>query len=330
MSLTLSDVYAFETMLAVFQKFATPPEFLGVRYFPEELIDGENAVWEEVRYNRGQGYYVDKDAPAKRVRPTSRKVKSATLARIAMEKALPQSYLLYERSPGSFDRSIIEEKVTREQRDLWNRVLRAREIAAWQVLFEHKFTASYEGTNIEVTFDVDATHKPVVAKSWADPTADIISDIETYKEVVSKDADEDPVLMVVPPVVMRYMIKNQSVRDLMGEELKDQIRLTGRIQRLLELDIEVYGKGYVPDGGVWTPYVPQNKILISTTPGSFGNFLLGPELLKLNDEDVRVVRGRWSYAKVVDNPTRIMLYAGEHHLPVIKQPDNLLTATVVL
>lgn len=329
MGIGVSDVYEFEVLMGVIEKFAIPPAFVGVRFFPEETVESENATWEEIRYSRGVAQYVDKDAPAKPIDHTTRRIRTARTARVAEEAALPKSYLLYEREAGTFDRSIIERKVTREQRNLWNRILRRREASAWQVLFEHKFEPTYGGIAEPVVFDVAATHKPTVLTSWADPAADIISDIETWKEIIAKDGEEDPVLMVVPPIIMRYMIKNQSIRDLMGDALKDEIRNTGRIRRLLELDIEVYGKGYVPDGGSWTPYVPQDKVLICTTPGSFGQYLLGPELLTIGENDMRTVYGRWSYAKVTDNPTRIRLFAGEDHLPVLTRPDNLLTATVI-
>jgi hypothetical protein len=317
-------------MTDMVRKFAGPTGFTLSRFFPERTVDSETITWDVKRYTRSSSVYVDKNAPSIQVPKQPLETKSSILARIALHDELDQIFLLYERTPGQFMANEMEQKLADAQFNLVRTIDIQREEAYAQILTTGKLNLTLQsGKVIDIDYNIPATHKVVTAKSWSDPTATIIDDVRTWKRLLGADSNETPTDVLCSEAVMGYLMKNNEVKSFIGDSMKDQVRETGYITRLLGLNFEVNESGREVNG-VFTRFIPDNVIIMTTQPGTFGRMYLGPELVKTGPDSFEKVLGRWSYAVVEHDPVRKILYVGEQHLPVLTSVDNILIATVIL
>ncbi len=324
-----TDLFDYKVMTEMVRKFAGPSGFIGAKYFPKREVDSETVTWDVVRYTRSGSVYVDKNAPSIPIGHQPVETKTSVLARIALHTELDQPFLLYEKNPGSFMRNSLEQKLADKQFNLVRTLDYQAEDAYWQLLTTGALNIRLQnGNQINVNYGLAPTHRPVAAVGWDDPAADILDNLRVWKRLVAADSGEIPTNIICSEAVMGYLMKNVGVQKFIGEGYKDQVRETGYIARLLGMTFEVNETGHEVNG-VFTRFVPDNIIVMTTEPGSFGRMYMGPELIKTGPDSFEKVLGRWSYAKTEDDPVRKILYVGEHHLPVLTKVDNILIATVL-
>lgn len=323
-----TDLFDYKVMTEMVRKFAGPSGFMGAKYFPEREVDSETVVWDVVRYTRSGSVYVDKNAPSIPIAHQPVETKTSVLARIALHTELDQVFLLYERNPGEFMRNSLEQKVADKQFNLVRTVDYQREDAYWQLLTTGRLNIALQnGNQINIDYQLSPTHRAVAAVPWDDPAADILGNLRAWKRVVAADSGEVPTNVICSEAMMGYLMKNREVKSFIGESYKDQVRETGYISRLLGMNFEVNETGREVNG-VFQRFVPDNLLVMTTEPGSFGRMYMGPELIKTGPDSFEKVLGRWSYAVTEHDPVRKILYVGEQHLPVLTKVDNILIATV--
>lgn len=317
------SVLQHEVMTELVKKFPTP-QFIGAQLFPEKSIISNTAEWDEIHQNRDIAKYTNPDSEANIVDRRGVIHKTATVGTIREKKNLAGSTMAWLRMPGTENVQYGEEAVRDELAELNNRIERRRELSRWQAM-TGTLTVDEPGTKFTVDYGFDASHKPIVATTWSDVSADIIGDLNAWKKLIREDSGEEPTTVYMHETVMTYLMKNTGIQALMGEQLKTQVLQSGYITRVLNLTFVVYSAGYVPDGGSFTPFIDEAYIIM-TTGTKFGKEIVAPS----TDPKSGFRPGKFSKSYQQDDPAGITVLVEVNCLPVIEKVENIVYAKVKL
>ena len=312
-----------EVMSAVVKKFPTP-QFIGKTLFPEKPINSDTAKWDEIHQNRDLATYVSPDGEANNIDRLGVYQKSATVACLKEKKQLKGSTLAWLRKPGTEHVQIAEQAVKDELADLDSRIEFRREWARWSAL-SGTLTVNQANVKFTVDYGIAGTHKPTVAADWSNVATDIIGDLIAWKELIQKDSGEQATKVYVNDLTMSYMVKNTGIKALMGEQLKTQILQSGYITRVMGLNFIVYNSGYVPSGGSFTKFVPD-EVAIMCTNSVFAEDQVAPS----TDPKSGYRPGKFSKSWVEEDPAGIWVLVELNSLPVIKKVENLVYADLTV
>lgn len=300
-----------------------PPLLKGKAYFPTNPILGNAAEWDVERATRTLAEFSIVGTAAKIVGLMATEKRSATLAHVFQKKIIPGSVMAFLRQPGTEHQQMGEQKVKRELEDLDQVVENLKEWARWQVLTTGKLVINQADLKANVDYQMAAGHLPTAGTVWSDVNAPMIDNLLAWKKIVSEDCGRPVDKVTVSEDVMGYMLKNTSVKALMGEQLKTQLLQSGYITRLLGMDVEVYDATYKDGNGTVQRYLPSNKVLM-TAGNDFGEEQSGPS----TDPKSGFRPGKFSKSWEQEDPPQVLASEEENLLPILKKPDNILCATV--
>lgn len=314
-------ILQYKVMTELVKKFPTP-QFIGKNLFPEKPIDTDTAKWDEIHQNRDMADYVVPDGESNIVARLGVIQRSATVACLKEKKQLKGSTLAWLRKPGAETLKYGEQAVRDELADLDSRLEFRREWARWSAL-TGTLTVAQANVKFVVDYGIDGTHKPTVGTSWSDVSADIITDLTTWKQLVQQDSGEQATTVYMNSVTMSYMLKNTGIKSLMGEQLKTQVLQSGYITRVMGLDFIVYDAGYLPEGGAFTKFV-DNEHVFMVTSSVFAEEQLAPS----TDPKSGYAPGKFSKSWTEDDPAGIWVLIELNSLPVIKKVENIIYAKI--
>ncbi len=313
------SILQHQVMTAVVRKFPMP-QFIGKALFPEKPIVSDTAKWDEIHQNRDMAQYVVADGEAKIVDNRGVIQRSATVACLKEKKQLKGSTMAWLRKPGTEHVQYGEQAVKDELTELDSRNEFRREWARWTAL-SGTLTVDQADVKFTVNYGIAGSHKPTVGTSWSDVSADIIGDLTDWKQLIQQDSGEGATKVYINTETMQYMIKNTGIKALMGEQLKTQILQSGYITRIMGLNFIVYDAGYVPSGGSFTKFVPDNVAIVCTN-SVFAEEQLAPSL----DPKSGFKPGKFSKSWSEEDPAGIWALVEINSLPVIKKVENLIYA----
>jgi len=269
-------------------------------------------------------------APSKRVALVPKGTKAGRCIHVAEHKMLDGDRMANVRRMGSREREQLQAYVAAEQLDLSRRRARLRELAGAAMLIG-TLSIDEDDVKADVDYDIDNTHKPTASVSWATSTTDIVTDIRTWKRLVSQDSGYTPAHALCNEGVMSYLMANDVVKEFMGEGVyKAQVGQAGYITQLCGLTIHVFDHGYIPSGGSFTRYVADDKFVIVPTPEpSWCQVLEGSTYIKnLGAEALVEVFGPFSNAVIEADPAGYKLIVGDTFIPALYVPDAVVYADV--
>lgn len=332
------DVLKTEVITNLIQLFTAQPGMAGLNLaprLPTSKFIGQTARWDLVKANRHLATFDVPGAPSSRETLMVKESKSSTCAYFRKSKMLDAQTLFWVRNPGSqFNTQQGKAAVTQEMQDLNWTIDRTVEYMIWQMM-AGTLTVNQDGVKFTVDYGIDATHKPTTGTSWATiATADVIGDIATWKKLISRDLSEEPTDMYVNETVMTYMIQNAKVRELMRNQFGQQMLESGKITKIMGLNIHEYNSGYTPKGGSFTPYIPDDKVVIiakgnSTPGGKVTNKLF--DLLEGSSLDVKANGrpGKFGKSWEEEDPSGIQVLTEWYTLPILFKPDGVVYADVI-
>jgi len=313
------SILQHQVMTELVRKFPTP-QFIGKTLFPEKPIDSDTAQWDEVHQNRDMADYIVPDGEGNVVARLGLKHKTSTVACLKEKKQLKGSTLAWLRKPGTEHQQYAEQAIREELADLDSRLEFRREWARWKAL-SGTLTVNQTKVKFTVDYGIDSSHKPTVTTAWSNAASDIIGDLTAWKELIQKDSGEMASKIYVNDIVMSYMVKNNGIKALMGEQLKTQILQSGYITKVLGLDVVVYNAGYVPAGGSFTKFIPDNKCIM-VTGSIFGEEQTAPS----TDPKSGYRPGKFSKSWTEEDPAGVWVLVELNSLPIIKKVENLVYA----
>lgn len=141
-----------------------------------------------------------------------------------------------------------------------------RERIRMMLLFTGGISIAANGQNYDYDYGLKPYQKVTVKKSWSDPTADIITDLETWTETVYQETGIKPTRAVVHPNTLKYfrnnnLIKNaiwgnDSLAPVQAEKVMDYVTTTSK------LEIVDYNKKYIDEKGQIRNTTPEDTLVM--------------------------------------------------------------------
>ena len=126
-------------------------------------------------------------------------------------------------------------------------------------------TLSSNGQGYTYDYEVPVSQKITVTKSWDDPTADIIGDINSYKDLM-KAKGVTLTRAVCNSTVLKNMAKNTAMKNAIYVFAGGTVNITSEVaRRFIEsetgISIYAYDNVYVDESKTAHKYVPDNTIV---------------------------------------------------------------------
>jgi len=324
------DILRYEVLTRTVELFGEIPNFIGKEFFPDEVIASDTAKWDKITHGRTLGVYRAPHGPTKRIDLLGREQKTASLASIGLNKKLSSDVLLWIREIGSSNnRQRVEDKIGMELRDLRRRVAYQREWAFFEAM-KGTITVNQEDIKFTVDMGMTDTHKPTVNASWATVATDIVADITTLKRLIATDSGFSANLGLMSDMTMGYLLKNNTLKELMRYERGLQIAQEGYINRVNGVNFRVYDQGYDLNG-TYTRFIPDGHVFMLAPESGFGSEMIGESLVPsdVDGELPRKVSGEFAYSYQEKDPVTVNICYGLNHLPVVKMPEAIAYVDVV-
>ena len=148
-------------------------------------------------------------------------------------------------------------------------------------------------------YGMEAHQKRTVSKSWADPSADIIADIQEYQDAIIAKTGVKPTRLVMRTSMFRNIMKNNNIKNAVYVFGQGNVNVSeGAVKAYLAEQLGITGialndKFYVDEDGKTQYYIPSD-VVVMLPEGTIGNTWYGttPEeadLLASKKADVYVV-----------------------------------------
>lgn len=141
-------------------------------------------------------------------------------------------------------------------------------------------------------YQMPESHKVTVTKSWSDPTADILGDIDAGIQKILDDEGVQVTRALCSSKVLGYMKKNNGIKNtLLALTQGNGVLTTAKIKEYLlteyGLDIVTHDKRYEDENGTLTRFV-EDDLFVLLPGGKLGTFWFGttPEQSDLQTSNV--------------------------------------------
>jgi len=328
----LSSIFSHVTRTATAREFEFAEYQLSKFLAPAVATrcrSGDTAQWDILKADRDKAAISAAGAPSKRVAMKAAGRRIVRCLHSPEHVMLDGDALENLRAPGS-EEADAEFYVADEQQHLTDRHQALREYMAAQMLAG---SAAYtqDGVSLTIDYEVATLHKPTAAVSWGTITTDIPADIETWKQLIRKDSGREPAHAWMNQGVMDKLLNNTKVQKFLGEAtMIAEIGQTGRITRLNGLTLHVYDNGYVPSGGSFTKYIPDDKLILMPEPDkSWVDVQEGSTRIKpLGVDELVRVFGRHAYVMLEGDPAGYKLLEDDIFIWTLPVPDAIVYADV--
>jgi len=247
------------------------------------------------------------------------------------KKVFSPTVLRWLREPGQFARPNAEAAVLREFQELVARIDRWEEFLIWKMLVATSFNLSALGQNIAINYNVDPSHKPTVSTYWTDPTANLVTDFQDFKRIVSRDSDARLTRLVGNGITVETFYRHMQVQAMLSDDQKRAMVTEGKLPVFQQVAIEEYDRGYVDDfttpaTPTFVTYIPDGYMtgIAEGGPQTFA-YLDGPAA---DDEAPIGHTGRFAKTWKEKDPSQRQVLIESNGFPVLYQPDHLLIPRV--
>lgn len=153
-----------------------------------------------------------------------------------------------------------------------------RERMKMQLLTTGAISITANGQSYDYDYGMPAEHKVTASKPWNDPTADIITDIRTWQDMIEEDTGVRPTRSVVSRKTFSYFINNDGIRNaIWGNDSSapvSETKVKEYIMSELGLSVVIYSKKFKDETKTPKQYVPDD--LFSMFPaGALGTGWFG-------------------------------------------------------
>ncbi len=276
-------------------------------------------------------------APATVDDKTTRKTITLTAPRIANKRFIATAELNAVRAFGKAGVEMMKDRIAREQKDM--RGKHDRTLEFWAVNALKGIVYDSDLSTVLVNYNVDDTHKTVLTTTdrWSDlDDSNPIANIRTWKQLIEDDSGAAITGWVAfhGSGVGDSLLVNNSVRELLKTDKGSQIAESGRITKLVEVELVEYNGSYIDASGTRQRYIASNEFILvglcdelvdvpyapvvdDDAPGGVGNIGEGG-------------RGVMFFSKSwpEKDPSGRWVKAESRPLPVLKRPGAVVVATV--
>ncbi|MDD5539211.1 MAG: major capsid protein [Candidatus Marinimicrobia bacterium] len=277
-------------------------------------------------------------APATVTDKTGRKTVTMTAPRLSSKRFIATAALNSLRAMGGkISVEMMKDRIAREQKDMRNEHDRTLEFWAANALKGKIYDKDL--STVLVDYGMAGTHQPTLTGDdlWTSTASDPIAKIRELKLLIEDDASVAITgwLAYLGYEAMDALLAHAAVRDLLKTDKGSQMAENGRIQKLVEVELEEYNGSFIDDTGtrrrfinsdeflliglcedmVDTPYAP---VVDDEAPGGVGN-------VDANGNGALFFSKSWPEK----DPSGRWVKAEARPLPVLQRPAAVVDATVV-
>jgi len=265
------DLLEGDSLIRLFKKFDevnTPLD----KYFgatPQDG-DGQSVAWEVLEFSRTAAPVTTRGAQPTPATPPVRQEITAKPITISESIHVPPNVLADLRAPGETQRANGEIWLRICMQQLRNQLLRRRQIHKAQALGANsstpgslQFRLPKLNADTTVALGYLDTHM-TIGTAWDDADTDIMADLQTARLLAARDSGRMPSRVLTTSHVMYdHIVNNNTVYAVLSDEAKNEVRQTGRLQRLVEMDFELIDEQYDSDGaGTMTGIFPDHFVCV--------------------------------------------------------------------
>jgi hypothetical protein len=330
--MSAGEFYGLETeaMTGVVNKFPRPT-FIGASLFPKAASLSKTVSWDIKTGARTLAKYstVGAEAHISKLQPRSRV--STEIMYLREKKVIDENTKNFIEKAGTFNVPYGEQLLTDELEALDRIVENTKEKGRWDAIVNGQIDVQQIDPNLrfKVDYAFDSDHKVTNTSTdrWSDTTnSNPMSDIMTWKRLISKDAGIVPSDGYCTSQVMQYMVENSKLQTLLQYTIGNQLVAGGMISTIAGVNIQVYDVTYVDDAGTVQFYIPEDKFILLAKPG-LGKEFFGPIDVPAGD-GVQTQMGKVSYSWSTKDPVDQWILVGDSYMPAIQLPDQIVTATI--
>ena len=359
MSKSLESILNFKNLTGIIQNPAggvpnlLPPQFTQ----RGRTVQGKSATWFEVAGNRQTATLVQKGSPSVRRSLKGVAERSATMLH-THEHIIHDSEVLLQLK--NYDNPMVQDfgaqTIATETAQAGFYVDNLLTSSVYSILAKGaiyfdgsgNLLPTSSGAVTTVDFSVPANNQNqingIIGTTWATSTVDVLGDIQAIKDVAMRTTGYPLAYAFYGADILGYLVKNDAVKEL----LKTRVDLAGGFMQ-----------GSIPNGFMGLNWVPVQQAFYNDSsatnqtwfagdqitftpapsadwwevfqgthaiPTSIGNIASDAMAAASN---VAVVGGKFSYAKVIDDPVGIEHHYGDTVLPTLKVPGAIYIADVV-
>ncbi len=313
------------------------------------LPEGDTAEWDEVQAHRHLAPFTGHKSPFVHVQETDLINRQSTLAHVKLYKDLDAHRMLNMRMPGQLGADA-RAYVAQELKDLVQLSRRTMEFACSRVLHNNLnvTAATVPGSTISFSYVPGIQTQNRVANWSTAATAISSSEIPIFQDSYMQNAGMEAQQVIYNGTTERDIRANTEVQSFVREDSPGEFLSTGFVTNELFRKVRLGGMswnkhvgGYVPQGGAFTRYVDDDRLIVM--PGDdmlqdvlgwalgWGLVPTGP-FARSGEGAAGLVarapsRGVYSYAEVKTNPVGVRIYVGVPFLPVVIFPAGIMLFT---
>lgn len=154
----------------------------------------------------------------------------------------------------------------------------ARERMRASLLTTGTITLESNGQYYEYDYGMTEDQQPEVAKSWSDPTADIINEIREWQDMIEDNTGVRPTEAYMSRKTWNYFMINKSIRNaILGNDTSVAVpesAIKSYLLSTVDLRVVVYSKRYRDEKGVTHAFIPDDTFILVPS-GRLGNMVFG-------------------------------------------------------
>lgn len=317
-----------EKLTGIVQGFIPDRRYKALEYFAPETSENDKFGFDKITGSRGITTFRKAGGVAGVIATETRSRIMATLHTIREKKSLDESKLRWLDGPGKRDPEAASAWINRELADLNDIFDRTWNKLCFDLMRTGIMTITNEGVT-EATYDFGLTQTGSAAVDWDTPaTATPLADLRAAAETIRQNWGDDPSEILMPSQALEYLMATAEVQALLGESTKDEYAATGRVMKLLNMDVTIVDHGYRNSSGTFVPFLSSNgtlkNIVIIKAPGPVGQFVQGPAVDSKAPEGLI---GKFAKVFSEEDPAGRWLLQTQTAMPGLTMPGKLYALT---
>ena len=215
-----------------------------------------------------------------------------------------------------------------------------RERMRMMLLTTGMISISANGQDYDYDYGMNEDQKKIVTKSWSDPEADIIGDIESWQDQIEESTGVVPKRAICTKKTFGYLLKNKAIRDaIWGNDSSAPVSKEKVLQYIsteLDLTLVIYNKKYKDETGTEKKFVPDDTFVLFPEgylgTGWFGTTPEQSDLMSGSGTNALVVITDTGVAvtttKITD-PVNVETKVSMIYLPSFEAIDQVIIADVI-
>lgn len=310
------------SLIGMVQAFKPEPYNMAAPMFPVTQTLNNFYEFDVVTGNRGKAAHRLPDGEAGVQALTVKQRKRVMLPTLREKKKLKESTLRWMDAAGKRAPEKAAEAVARELKDLDDIIERTHEYVRWKLLTTGQITLTGDYTD---TWNFGLTNTATAGVVWSTvATSTPIADLIAWKEIVRKASGLNPTECHLSSTAIRYIFESTNALKLLGETTKDEYRATGKVSKLVDMDVIVMDNGYTDDAGAYKYYLSTDgtagNMCLLKVPGPVGVTAEGPAV----DADApdNAPPGKFAKSWVTPDPSARWVLEAQTAMPGITNVNN--------